>query len=172
MHNAFDNYEDYIDSFMIKYPCGAGGIVADDPSGKESTYKLGNSTFYDNKYPYGSTSYIMPLYPAAYYATSISVNAPNLGKGNWWIPSVSEMAQMMRDIKPSKDDIVNTVLKKLKWDLLTENDSMHTSSLYSDVLQGAGSYMYYFNGSNYKGCIDHDITHSVYKVTPITIYEF
>ena len=59
------------------------------------------------------------------------------------------------------------------WDLLRENVSMHTSSLYTNNTNF--SYMYFFKGGNilsYKGCIDNDITNSIYKVTPITIYEF
>ena len=170
---------------MIKYPCGAGGIVADDPSGKESTYKLGNSFFHDNRV---NSTYIMPLYPAAYYATNISVNAPNLGKGNWWIPSVSEMAQMMRDITnntsfwETKPDIVNTVITKInhasylnnRWSHLSPCRSMCTSSLFID--NKGFSYMYYFDGnitgSSYKGCIYNTPIITECLATPITIYEF
>lgn len=169
---------------MIKYPCGAGGIVADEPSGKESTYKLGNST-------YTYLGYFYPLYPAAYYATNISVNAPNLGAGNWWIPSVSEMAQMMRDITYStrlnnyKKDIVNTVLGKLQspdntyyWNYIDIDPSINicTSSLSENNSYIKYSYVYHYGyepGLYYKGCINRlYLSHNEYYVTPITIYEF
>ena len=166
---------------MIKYPCGTDSIVADEPSGKESTYKLGNSLFHNNT-EYGR---IDALYPAAYYATNISVNAHNLGAGNWWIPSVSEMAQMMRDIKPSEDDIVSTVLNKLRSSSYFINNytsyntftsSLHTKSYYDSAVKYYTNYIYYYDDTNNYGVISsYEINYDNnprFKVTPITIYEF
>ena len=66
---------------MIKYPCG-NGLVSEIPSGKENTYILANSG----------------VSPAATWVASINVDAPNLGAGNWWVPSVAELVQMTYDI--------------------------------------------------------------------------
>ena len=93
LRDNFANYDDYLESWMAKFPCGAGGTIAEFPCGKENTYNLADCTFLDN-----ATGKQSPLYLAANWAASISLNAPKLGKGNWWLPSSAEMAQMMPDI--------------------------------------------------------------------------
>ena len=115
LRDNFANYDEFFDSMMIKYPCGAGGDIIESPSGKENTYKLADCTYLD----YGGTGKQEILYPAANWAASISLNAPKLGKGNWWLPSAAEMAQMMRDVTygtsfwQTEPDIVNRVIAKL-----------------------------------------------------------
>ncbi|MDY3759687.1 MAG: hypothetical protein SOZ72_09975, partial [Treponema sp.] len=177
LRDNFANYDEYLESCMIKFPCGAGGVIAETPSGKENTYKLANCTFLDNK----KTGKQEILYPAANWAASIDVNAPKLGKGNWWLPSAAEMSQMMRDVTydtsfwATNPDIVNRVLEKLTsiddsgWSMLSASTSRWTSSRYDQHS------VYYYLGSSgnnssgnlycYNFCYD-------LPVAPITIYEF
>ena len=136
---------------MAKYPSGKGDVMSEFPSGKENTYKLVDYTFIDNVT--ANESY---LYPALNYAASIDVKAPKLGKGNWWLPSIAEMLQMMHDVTydtsfwdsdnvDNNTDIVNRVLFKLnsfdseKWDMLSALTDMWASSKYS----ANNAYFYY-----------------------------
>ena len=171
LRDNFANYNEYLESMLAKFPCGAGGSVAEFPSGKENTYKLANCTFLDN-----ATGEQSPLYLAANWAASISLNAPKLGKGNWWLPSSAEITEIMRDITydtsfwAANPDIINRVLAKLTsisnsgWSMLSASANRWTSSRsdqYSAYLyNGYGGYL--FSGDFYNG----------FTVAPITLYEF
>ena len=156
---------------LAKFPCGAGGTITEFPSGKENTYKLANCTFLDNTK--GEQS---PLYLAANWAASISLNAPKLGKGNWWLPSTAEMVEIMRDITydtsfwETNPDIINRVLAKLTsisnsgWSMLSASTSRWTSSIHS---QGS-AYIYYGN----QGLLFNSYPDGHFQVTSITLYEF
>lgn len=175
LRDTFATYDEYFDSHMIKCPCGAGGTITEFPSGKENTYKLAYCTFFDNK-----TSMYAPLYLAAFRAASIDVKGPKLTKGNWWLPSSAEMAQMMRDITygtnswdkvniNNNTDIVNRVIDKMrsvdtKWAYLSASTSRWTSSRYDQL----SAYLYYGN----FGSLNYDYFYYGYAVSPITLYEF
>lgn len=163
LRDNFDTYDDYLDSMMIKVPCGKGAI-GKFTSGKYITYKL------------ASTSY-----PLLNWAANISVNAPKLGIGNWFIPSIGEMAQIMRNITygtsfwdnnniDNNTDIVNRVLYKLtnydsgNWHMLSSSSSKWTSS----ICTTNGAFMYDAN----KGTFGQNTVNSRYKAMAITIYEF
>ena len=176
LRDNYDTYAEYIDSMMIKYPCAAGGVITEVPSGKENTYKLANCTFIDNTITSGTR--IKPLYPAAHYAASINVDAPGLGAGNWWLPSAAEMVQMMRDITYGTDswntnpDIVNTLLEKMvefdktNWTILSAVQNAYWTSSKCDE-----SYAYYYDVS---GSLSFwgSFFYADLKACPITIYEF
>lgn len=170
LRDNFATYDKYFDSIMVKFPCGAGGVIAETPSGKENTYKLANTLFANN-----TTGNTEILYPAANWAASINVNGPNLGEGNWWLPSAAEMIQMMRDITyntyswETKPDIVNRVLEKLTsinnsgWSMLSAFIEQCTSSIGQDGI--------YVN-SNAIGTLIRSYFFNSRTVSPITIYEF
>ena len=171
LRDTFASYDEYLNSMMVKYPCGAGGSVAEFQSGKENTYNLADCTFLDN-----ATGKQSPLYLAANWAASISLNAPKLGKGNWWLPSSAEMAQMMADITyntsfwTAKPDIVNRVLAKLTsisnsgWSMLSASTNRWTSSRcdQNDAYCYYGDYGFLYGTNFYYGS----------TVAPITLYEF
>ena len=171
LRDNFAAYDEYIDSMMVKHPCGKGGVITEFPSGKDNTYKLANCTFLNN-----IASKQQTLYPAANWAASIDINAPGLQTGNWWLPSVAEMLQMMRDITygttlwDAKPDIVNRVLLKLNsfdsenWSMLSATMDRWTSSRYD---QGSA---YYCNG--YTGNLHNTFFFYDRTVAPITLYEF
>lgn len=174
LKDTFASYDEYFDSMMVKYPCGKGGVIAQFPSGKENTYKLADYTFINNV-----TGEESPLYPAINYAASINVNTPKLGKGNWWLPSVAEMVQMMYDVTygtsfwETNPDIVNHVIDKFNssgretWDMLSPLTHMWTSSKYS-----SNNAYFYYAGDGNVGCIQMNIHENLIHSTPITIYEF
>ena len=168
LRDTFASYDEYFDSMMTKLPCGAGGAIAEFPSGKENTYKLSDCTFLDN-----AKGKQEVLYPAANWAASIDLNAAKLGKGNWWLPSVAEMTQIMTDITyntsfwETKPDIINSVLKKLTssgWSELSTSTFRWTSSKYGPNIP------YYYSGN--VGLLGSHSFYIVYTVSPITIYEF
>lgn len=181
LRDTFASYDEYLNSMMVKYPCGAGGAIAEFPCGKENTYKLADFTFLDN-----TTGGQSPLYSAANWAASISLNAPKLGKGNWWLPSAAEIVEIMRDITygtrewEANPDIINLVLQKLTsidnsgWSMLSAVNSRWTSSKCSAF----ASYWYESELGTLFGVNDEDEEQSelaLYKpkmVSPITIYEF
>lgn len=168
LRDNFDTYDEYFDSMMIKVPCGKG-TVGKFPSGKYMTYKLAS-----------------PSFPLLNWAATLSVNAPNLGAGNWWIPSVAEMAQIMHNITygipnvwdsnniDNNTDIVNRVLYRLthsshdagSWHMISATTDKWTSSIYS--LDG----VYFYNSS--RGTFGHQYANRDwrYKAMAITIVEF
>ena len=171
LRDNFSSYEEYIKSKLIKCPCNAGGVITEEPCGKENTYKLANCTFLNNQ-----TSKQEILYTAANYAASIDLNAPKLGKGNWWLPSAAEMVEIMRDITygtsfwDTNPDIINRVLTKLNsvdsnWSILSTSTDRWTSTIYH--VTSAYEYCY-------MGCIGSFINskRNAKRVTPITVYEF
>ena len=171
LRDNFATYDEYIDSLMVKFPCGKGGVITEFPSGKENTYKLADCTFLDN-----ATGKQEILYPAANWAASIDINAPKLGKGNWWLPSAAEMVEIMHDITydtsfwETKSDIVNSVLAKLtsisnsSWSMLSASTYRWTSSKCSQN----NAYCCY----GYNGDLDRISLYFVSAVAPITLYEF
>lgn len=177
LRENFANYDEYLNSMMIKYPCGAGGAVTESPSGKKNTYELSKYTYYNYE-----SRVEEPLYPAAYWASSISLDAPNLGKGNWWLPSIAEMTQIMRDITygtnswSSNPDIINRVLAKLTsinnsgWSMLSVSNSVIASRWTSYICDNLIS-VYYFTGPS--GFLHFTPSYyTLLSATPITIYEF
>ena len=171
LRDNFATYEDYLESRMIKLPCSAGGAITEFPSGKEDTYKLANCTFEDVN---GVSS---TLYPAANHAASINIEAPGLEKGNWWLPSVAEMVEMMRDVTfhtrfwGTNPDIVNIVLDKMfkfdgtNWSMLSPaNMYLLTSSRFNQD----NIYGYY----SAFGTLKDPSPYQNLQVYPITIYEF
>lgn len=170
LRDNFDTYDEYFDSMMVKVPCGKG-TVGKFPSGKYITYKLANLP----------STHLAPA-----WAANISVNAPNLGAGNWWIPSVGEMGQIMRDITygtsfwdnnniDNNTDIVNRVLYRLthfnydsdNWHMISASSNKWTSSIYSND----GLYMYDANRGTFNANWANG-TGTYYKTMAITIYEF
>ena len=180
LRDNFDSYDEYLESMMIKYPC-AKGNVGKIPSGKDITYK-----------------YASQLFPLLNWAANISVNGPNLGAGNWWIPSMAEMAQIMHDITygvpngygvpdfwdssniDNNTDIVNRVLYRLttsvnggdNWHMLSANKGKWTSSPCSSIgdgiSKGAGAFFYDHN----TGAFHRDNLTNRHEAIAITIYEF
>ena len=181
LRDTFASYDEYLNSMMVKYPCGAGGAITEFPCGKENTYKLADCAFLDN-----ATGVQSPLYPAANWAASISLNAPKLGKGNWWLPSAAEIVEIMRDIThgtqswTTNPDIINLVLQKLTsidnsgWSMLSSVDNIWTSTKSSEN----AVYWYERELGTLFGVNDEDEEYSnlaLYNpkmVSPITIYEF
>ena len=171
LRDNFANYDEYLESWMVKCPCGAGGTITEFPCGKENTYKLANCTFLDNAIGLQS-----PLYPAAHWAASISLNAPKLGKGNWWLPSSAEITEIMHDITydtsfwEANPDIINRVLAKLTsisnsgWSMLSASTHRWTSS----KCEKTG--VYYCSG--FHGPLSNNAFYHVLAVAPITLYEF
>lgn len=160
LRDTFTNYDEYFDSMMIKIPCGKG-TVGKFPSGKYITYKLAGTS-----------------YPLLNWAAKINVNASNLGAGNWWVPSVAEMGQIMNDITygtnfwETNPDIVNRVLYKLtnantdtsEWHMISASSSKWTSSLY-------GSNSAFIYDAN-RGAFNWNTVYWRYEAMAITIYEF
>lgn len=170
LRDNFSSYAEYIDSMIVKFPCSIYSF-GDLPSGKENTYNLADCTFLNN-----ITRTNDPLYAGAYWASQIDENAPKLGKGNWWLPSPAEIAQMMRDITygtsfwDTNPDIVNRVISKLTsvnnsgWSLRPATSSLYTPSRYSN-----SSAIIYYGGN---GAFDSYSTFSYIWTPAITIYEF
>ena len=177
LQDTFATYDEYINANMVKLTCGAGGYIVDSPNGKENTYKLADCKLDDGTI----------LYPAASITASINVNAPNLGTGNWWLPSAAEMAEIMRDITygtnswETKPDIINRVLLKLnsfnsEWSMLSANGYKWTSSMAkTDTLNNIPNNPAMGDVVIYRGDLGlFDISQFNYDadIIPITIYEF
>ena len=181
LRDTFATYDEYIDSFILKWPCGKGGDLQEFPSGKFNTQNIDSERIYYR--------------PAIYTAKYTGVNGPKLTRGNWWIPSIIEMGQIMKDITygtsawEDNPDIINTVLNKVRnsrkcsdWDMLPANASRWTSDIsyyktdsysyyvsdlfYYDGETGSISSTYFVNSYTYVNACK-----SLLYIPLITIYE-
>lgn len=168
LRSNFNSYDEYLESMMVKIPC-AKGTVGKFPSGKYITYKFASESF-----------------PLLNWAATINVNGPNLGTGNWWIPSAAEMGQLMHDITygvpnawdsvniDNNTDIVNRVLYKLvnssnggnSWHMISAASTYWTASL----CRTSGAFIYWGERGVYNW--DSTLTGRRHKALAITIYEF
>ena len=171
LRSNFNSYDEYLESMMVKIPCSKG-TVGKFPSGKYITYKLASES-----------------YPLLKWAADINVNGPNLGAGNWWIPSVAEMAYIMRDITygvpgawdseniDNNTDIVNRVLYKLvnssnggnNWHMISAAKSFWTTSLCRKDGKG-GTFIYWGDRGTYNW--DNVVVGERYQAIAITEVEF
>ena len=163
LKDNFSTYDEYFDSMMVKHPCGKGGAITEFSSGKENTYKLAPCKI-SRKIDSDSENI---LYPAANYAASINVNTSGLVKGNWWLPSVSEMVQIMKDLNP--DDIIYKVLGKLSVYNSTEWSKLDVSSSKWTSTKASASQIYYYDG---LGTLQPFPVYNKLLAMAITIYEF
>ena len=176
LRDNFATYDEYFDSMMVKYPCGLGGVIEKIPSGNENTYKLAHCYFRDID---GNSK---DLYPAAKHVANISVHGPNLGAGNWWLPSPAELVQMMHDLmycswqSPSNinsADIINSVIYKLQvvygdnWSYMYSNSNIWTPCISTEDLRNVYAY-----GGDYGFLGTFNSPFMDYYAIPITIYEF
>lgn len=182
--NNFANYKDYFESMMIKNPHTIG-LIALEPNGKTNTQKLAKYKYLDFDY----TSSV-PLYPAAYYTNNISVPIIGLTKGNWYLPSVAELAEINDGLNFSTSywaengelDIVNKTIIKLRqgkvydgngtvidtyngWSLIMPEKYMWSSSLYSENTP-------YLYNSNTGGITSFDTAFQDYCAIPIISYKY
>ena len=180
LRDNFATYDEYLESMLVKFPCGAGGATGEFPSGKENTYKLADCTFLNN-----ANGEQEVLYPAANWVASIDLNAPKLGKGNWWLPSAAEMCEIMRDITyntsfwETNPDIINRVINKFRsidiysWDGIITYGRFWTSTKYEyRQFSGSEEYSaYFYDGGTGVLNFERPVFFSD-PVMPITIYEF
>lgn len=99
----YDTYQKYLDACMIDIECNKG-ILA----------------FKDGKL---MTSLLMPkivkkqgiatkAYSAAQKALTYTKGVTGFGYGDWWLPSMYELAKLMKDIRVDQKDAVNLALAK------------------------------------------------------------
>jgi hypothetical protein len=133
LRSVYPTYMDYIKSNMIKFPFVGPGVVGQCDSGLADSYALSAVLYNDS-----------PAFPAAAYATSIGLNHSKLDAGKWYLPSASELVDMMRDVTygtsfwSTEPDIVNQVIAKLRsndpnyWSFLSGSERHWSSSRFSD----------------------------------------
>jgi hypothetical protein len=146
LRSVYPTYMDYIKSNMIKFPFVGPGSVGQHDSGLADSYALSAVLYNDS-----------PAFPAAAYATSIGLNHSKLDAGKWYLPSSSELVDMMRDVTydtsfwSTEPDIVNQVIAKLHsndpnyWTFLSGSEYRWSSSRYN------ADDAYYFDGSGHLG---------------------
>lgn len=180
----FVDYKDYFESMMIKNPHTIG-LIASETSGKENTKKLAKYKYLD----FDFTSSV-PLYPAAYYTNNINVPITGLSKGNWYLPSVAELAEINDGLNFSTSywaengelDIINKTIITLRqgkvydgngtvidtyngWSLIMPEKYMWSSSLYSENTP-------YLYNSNTGGITTFDTAYQDYCAIPIISYKY
>lgn len=129
--------------------------------GKADTYALAEQTFVKSD---GTTPL---LYPAATYASRVQYDCEGLRAGNWYLPSLSELVDIIKDVKypaiyedgksksTTRDaDVLNTALQKIGGVAVQNNISAWSSSRYytnnSWIFYGLSGFCiyYYFCVSN------------------------
>ncbi len=80
----------YMKRQMIINPSAFGAMTQD---GRENTYKLAGQTYTDRD---GGGQ--LPLYPASDYAAAVEYGCDGLRKGDWFLPSIADVADIMAGI--------------------------------------------------------------------------
>ena len=133
LRSVYPTYMDYIKANMVKFPFVGPGSVGQHDSGLVDSYALSAMLYNDS-----------PAFPAAAYATSIGLNHSKLDAGKWYLPSSSELVDMMHDVTygtsfwSTEPDIVNQVIAKLRsndpnyWSFLSGSEYHWSSSRFGD----------------------------------------
>lgn len=110
LRTKYETYDNYIKSRMPRYPAPVNTITGVD-NGKKLTQIFANTTYVDvsgNK---------QQIYEAVNYCNSINCNHVKLSTGCWYIPTVSDMIDIMWDVETDDNgkyiDMLSTVILKL-----------------------------------------------------------
>lgn len=120
----FATYDDYLDACMVRlFELNKGTMQFRD--GKYMTSLLNAKTVLKNGVE-------TPAYSAADWAAKYSANVEGFGAGAFWLPSMFELAMLMRDIKTDFSDKVNVALaKKSGWSQINPGSDRWSVSRYS-----------------------------------------
>lgn len=158
--NYYGTYLNYIAAKMIRYPYSKGIITDND--GKGNTNKLAAVMFTDHD------GTLKAAYPAASSAKNFGIaGAVGFTPGNWWLPTVSELYLIMKDLTYGLSgfslDRVNKGIEAAGGTKMHVGHYIWTSSEY------AGSYAFYYNGGT--GSIGATIKYRVYDVRPLSAFQ-
>lgn len=158
--NYYGTYRNYIAAKMVRYPYSKGIIT--DSNGKSNTQKLAAVIFIDHD---GS---VKPGHPAAYNASQYKIaGAGVFDVGNWWLPSASELYQIMYSITEGLSgfplDTLNAGIAAAGGTKINVGHYLWTSSEYG------GSNAFYYNGPN--GTMNPTFKSNVYSVRPVSAFQ-
>lgn len=143
LRSHFATYDDYLDACMvISEDLDKGCMKFRD--GKLMTSLLKDKTVLKN----GTQIY---AHSAARYAYDYDSGVAGFGAGDWWLPSMYELAKLMRTIASATYNPINTALgKKTGWTTISSTSNRWSSSRYGTN----GAWYYNNNGltSNYYFC--------------------
>ena len=80
----------FMQRMMVVSPSSFGIMIQD---GRENTYALAGQTYTDR-----DSGEQKPLYPAFDYAAAVGYDCDGLREGDWYLPSMSEVADIMEDV--------------------------------------------------------------------------
>lgn len=118
IRDKYKTYENYVKSKMPCYPAPlAGGILNGIDNGKELTKRLVNTKYKTSSLDNSSKPIYDTPYLAAKKCYDINCNHPQLSTGCWFLPTISDMIDLMWDVECNDDniytDILSTVIFKL-----------------------------------------------------------
>ena len=134
----YGTYENYILDNLAKMPYSKNAIADND--GKLNTEKLVAYTYIDDD------GVEKPCFPAAHAASSVSA-----GNVSWWLPSVEEMARLVRGMTLDYSDPVNKSLAAISSRFVLNTDfwtSSEFTSFGSLVYSSDGSITAYYKTTN------------------------
>lgn len=167
--DAYGSYKKYVESCMTKLYGGLLGVTIN--RGHMYTQMLAKA-----KYTFTIVGHtvIDYLYPAAYVANEkVSVNCLGLEAGNWWVPSVGELAELFNG---NNVDTINNVAGKLGFPALIHNETGYKYISCTPII-GNRSYeetwrikSYYFEFSNgYFHAVPDNMNFARYDDNPTPI---
>ena len=154
---------------MIVNP-SAFGIMTQD--GKTNTYALAGQTYTDRD---GGGE--KPLYPAFDYCAAVGYDCDGLRKGDWYLPSVAEVADIMADVTypaayvdgagksvaRSAADPVNRALNAIGGSAIGNGSYVWSSC------RIAGNFAWHYNGN--RGIADGSYFYSTYLAVPSVLLD-
>lgn len=155
----------FMESCKPCYPSLVGNMGQRD--GKELTYAIKKYTYTDKN------GVVKPVSQAADYATSVSYNAEDFKLGNWCMPTVEELYEILDGIKYNShssdrsSDLINEALLKLGVSALSNSSTLWSCCRYYAnyawfAYGGYGFFgSYYFNGSSQVLPVAHLKIHNV-----------
>jgi hypothetical protein len=106
LRNEYTTYDNYIKSYLMKWPCNYGNSCVYSNS-RTITKSLSNTNLYYYLDP--ATQKNSSIFLAAIYANKLSVNQSALTEGNWYIPSAVDLFE----IYSTYNDDIKSVYNKL-----------------------------------------------------------
>lgn len=159
LRERFKTYDAYLDACMAR-PFEIGNGCMQVRSGKMLCDRMKDTTVLVRGVE-------KPAYPAVNYAVNYDAGVEGFGSGSWWLPSMSELAILMRDItyNTSKPlDVVNKALnKKTGWSKISSN------IIYWSVLSSSSDYSWYYD--NFGVCNRYGHFYLRFAVSVVSAFE-
>ena len=148
-----DGYKKYLQDYMIVFPSQRGTFEEQYRDGHKNTYLLAGQTYPSRDGGVGI------MYPAADFCAEVGYDHPKLARGQWYLPTMYELAKLYADIPLDYSDPVNKSLAAIGASTLLAFRNVWSSCRRLDgvswIFDGSGgcsSYGYFYGSCEVVPC--------------------